>query len=44
MYLGLIREEEINTGNIDVEWFNGLDNVNGVIGAFENVPGECSWV
>lgn len=43
MYVELIRGANINTGDVSVEWLNGLDYVNGATGAFENLE-KGDWV
>jgi hypothetical protein len=42
-YFQLLREVDINGGNNTVDWVNGSDNVNGVVGAFENIA-KGDWV
>lgn len=37
MYINRVRNVPINSGSIEVVWFNGTNYVNGQLGAFENL-------
>lgn len=43
MYIPMVRDAAFNTGNISVDWFNGVNIVNGVIGSFQNLV-KGDWV
>jgi hypothetical protein len=43
MYVELLREAAINSGDVSVDWFNSLNFVNGPTGAFENLE-KGDWV
>lgn len=43
MYIDQNRGEDINTGAVSVEWFNGINYVNGSLGSFENLT-KGDWV
>jgi hypothetical protein len=43
MFIERIRNASINTGSIDVSWFNGVNYVNGQLGSFENLS-KGDWV
>ena len=43
MYIPLVRDAEFNGGNEPVNWFNGLNFVNGTVGAFANLV-KGDWV
>ena len=43
MYVDQNRGEEINTGAVAVEWFNGVNYVNGTLGSFESLT-KGDWV
>ena len=43
MYIERIREAAINSGSIDVSWFNAVNYVNGQLGAFENLA-KGDWI
>jgi hypothetical protein len=43
MYIVQERGKTINTGGVDVEWFNLVDHVNGTLGAFENLN-KGDWI
>lgn len=43
LYVDRVREVPINTGSITVEFFNGVDHVNGQLGSFENLS-KGDWI
>lgn len=43
MYINRVRDAAINTGGIDVQWYNGVDHVNGQLGSFENLS-KGDWI
>lgn len=43
MYIDQNRGEEINTGAVAVEWFNGTNYVNGSLGSFESLT-KGDWI
>lgn len=43
MYINRVRDTAINSGSIDVQWYNGVDHVNGQLGAFENLS-KGDWI
>ncbi len=43
MYIPMIRDAAFNTGNVPVDWFNGVNIVNGTIGSFQNLV-KGDWV
>lgn len=43
LFLERIREVNINTGALAVDWFNSVNHVNGTIGSFENLA-KGDWI
>ena len=43
MFIERIRDTAINSGSIEVSWFNGINYVNGQLGAFENLS-KGDWI
>lgn len=43
MYIPLTRRADINTGGVSVNWFNGINYVNGTLGSFENLT-KGDWI
>jgi hypothetical protein len=43
LFIERVRNQAINTGSISVEFFNGVDHINGSLGAFENLS-KGDWV
>ncbi|CAB4125790.1 hypothetical protein UFOVP53_231 [uncultured Caudovirales phage] len=43
MYIERVRGAAINSGSIDVSWFNAVNYVNGQLGSFENLS-KGDWV
>lgn len=43
MYMPLVRRADINSGGVSVNWFNGLNYINGSLGAFENLT-KGDWI
>jgi hypothetical protein len=43
MYIERVRDTAINSGSIDVSWFNDVNYVNGQLGAFENLN-KGDWI
>ena len=43
LYLNRVREAAINSGGIAVEFFNGVDHINGQLGSFENLS-KGDWI
>lgn len=43
MYIEMVRDAQLNTGDIAVSWFNGVNIVNGTIGTFQNLV-KGDWV
>lgn len=43
MYINRVRDAAINTGSIDVQWYNAVDHVNGQLGSFENLS-KGDWI
>ena len=43
MFIERVRNVPINTGSLDVSWFNGVNYVNGQLGAFENLS-KGDWI
>ena len=43
MFIERVRNAPINTGGVGVSWFNGINYVNGQLGAFENLS-KGDWV
>lgn len=43
MYLDLIRDQNFNSADQPVDWTNGSNNVNGLIGAFANLT-QGDWI
>jgi len=43
LYIDRLRNAAINNGSVDVNWYNGLNYVNGSLGAFENLS-KGDWI
>ena len=43
MFIEQLRDQEINTGSVAVDWLSGLPYVNGELGAFENLT-KGDWI
>jgi hypothetical protein len=43
MYINRVRGAAVNSGSVDVQWINGVNYVNGSLGAFENLS-KGDWI
>ncbi len=43
MYINRVRDTAINSGSVDVSWYNSVNYVNGQLGSFENVS-KGDWI